>query len=405
MANEMTQQTHPVVALKKILSTDEIQTRLREMLGNRASSFTNSIINLMSGKRELQACTPQSVVKSAMISASVNLPIDPALGFAAIVPYGSEATWQIMYKGVIQLCIRSGQYESIHDTEVYRDELESYNPITGEVRFKDLVEYKMRPKHDWADVVGFYCRFKLLKGFHASLYMTKEEVMAHAERYSRAYQYDLKSHKQSCPWSTDPIAMGRKTVILGLLKRYGIMSVEMQDAIVSDSEDENYRKPVDSTPIEPTNGRQPFGFQKQQEPQDGGNDPAGDTEDQGEATKTRLCPACNTQKTGKFFRCNGRLVCPDCLKRINEAPMGEDPEPPSTPTPSQGQADGTEGTPEAVKDATEGEPAPVGALTCKNGHVVKREDILPSQFARKDKGELGMCPVCKKQGITILIRE
>jgi recombinational DNA repair protein RecT len=166
------------------------------------------------------------------------------------VPYKDTAQFQIMYEGVIQLCIRSGQYQRIHDTEVYQDELKSYNPITGEVLFRELTEYKMRPKHDINDVAGFYVCFKLLKGFEASLYMTKEEVLAHAERYSKAYQYDLRSGKKLCPWSTDPIAMGRKTVILGLLKRYGIMSVEMQDAVAKDAENEYETvKPVESKTI------------------------------------------------------------------------------------------------------------------------------------------------------------
>jgi recombination protein RecT len=254
------------------------------MLGERASSFSNSIINVVSSNNALQKCDPSTVIKSAMISASLNLPIDPALGLSAIVPYKDAAQFQLMYKGVIQLCIRSGQYETIHDTEVYRDELESYNPITGEVKFRELTEYKMRPQHKWEDVVGFYCRFRLLKGFTSSLYMTKEEVMAHAERYSRAYQYDLKFNKQTCPWSTDPIAMGRKTVILALLKRYGIMSVEMQDAVVADSESEyGGTRQVESTTLEPTQGRQSFGFEQkgEQPPDEAAKTRESQAEDQG----------------------------------------------------------------------------------------------------------------------------
>ena len=257
--------TTPLGKLKVYLNNPDVQQRLKDMLGERAGAFSNSIINVTSGSKALITCDPKTIMQSAMIAASVNLPIDPALGFAAIVPYKATAQFQIMYKGVIQLCIRSGQYETIHDTEVYRDELESYNPITGEIKFRDLVEYKMRPKHDFKDVVGFHVHFKLLKGFKASLYMTKEEVMAHAERYSKAYQYDLSQRKKTCPWSTDPIAMGRKTVILGLLKRYGIMSVEMQDAISQDADTEmDGPRHVDSVELPPTDGkRKKFGLGKE----------------------------------------------------------------------------------------------------------------------------------------------
>lgn len=247
---------NPIALLKKYVNAPAVQERLKDMLGNRASAFSNSIINVVNGNSGLQKIAtqnPESIMKAAMVSASMNLPIDPALGFSAIVPYGGKdptAQWQIMYKGVIQLCIRSGQYETIHDTEIYVDELESYNPITGEVKFRDLTEYKLRPKHDFGDVAGFYCHFKLLKGFRASLFMTKDEVMEHGKRFSKAYQWDLKKGDRSSLWSTDPIAMGRKTVILQLLKRYGIMSIEMQDAVSQDYEsDDVTSRHVDSSVI------------------------------------------------------------------------------------------------------------------------------------------------------------
>jgi len=279
----------PLAQLKQFVNNPQTQQRLSEMLGDEAGTFANSIINLFNASFALQKCEPASVMSQAMIAASLRLPIDPALGYAAIVPYGKKAQFQLMYRGVIQLCLRSGQYESIYDTEVYRDELESYNPITGEVRFKPLTEYKMRPQHNFEDVVGFYCRFRLLNGFNASLYMTKEEVLAHAERYSQSYQRDLRQNKKTSAWSTHPIAMGRKTVILALLTRYGIMSVamgrktvilalltrygimsvEMREAFRKDLDTQEYRKSVESRELKPTNGRrEKFGFDEDDDTDD-----------------------------------------------------------------------------------------------------------------------------------------
>jgi recombination protein RecT len=407
------------VTLKQFLSANDIQNRLKEMLGDRASSFSNSIINVVSSNSALQACDPATVIKAAMISASLDLPIDPALGFAAIVPYKESAQFQLMYKGVIQLCIRSGQYETIHDTEVYRDELESYNPITGEVVFRKLTEYKMRPQKKWGDVVGFFCSFRLLKGFRSSLYMTTEEIMAHAERFSRAYQYDVKFNKQSCPWSTDPIAMGRKTVILRLLKRYGIMSVEMQDAVVADAEDENTRQ-VESKTLEPTQGRQAFVPKKGEQPPES---PEGDqpptTEEPEKAkddTATRLCPGCNTQKTGKFFRSNGRLVCRECLSRENGTqvePTNQSTPPPQTQT-EQSDATDPQGPQEGVTEPQEGQAAtsvpetpkePIGTVSCKFGHLVARTALVPSPLLNPGKGEIGLCPTCKANGRVAIVKE
>ncbi|KKK51899.1 hypothetical protein LCGC14_3110330, partial [marine sediment metagenome] len=170
-----------------------------------------------------------------MVAATMNLPIDPALGQAAIVPYKKSAQFQIMYKGVIQLCIRSGQYKAIHCSEIYKDELKSHNPITGEVKFHDPETYKMRNKGEKKNVVGHYAHFRLSRGFEKSDFMTCEQAMSHAKEYSKAYQSDLKYKKKSTPWSTDPIAMGNKTVLLRLLKKYGVMSMDMQDAFIADN--------------------------------------------------------------------------------------------------------------------------------------------------------------------------
>ena len=225
---------NPVGQIKLYVSDESVKKRFEEMLGKRSGAFLNSIINVVRNSRQLQNCAPESVMSAATVAATLNLPIDPALGQAAIVPYKTNAVFQIMYKGVTQLCIRSGQYATIHCSEIYKDELKSYNPITGVVKFHDPETFKMRDSGK-GEVVGHYAYFKLVSGFEKSDFMTKKQVMAHAEKYSKAYQYDLRDKKKSSPWSTDPIPMGNKTVLLRLLKKYGVMSIEMQDAIVQDN--------------------------------------------------------------------------------------------------------------------------------------------------------------------------
>jgi len=243
----------PVGALAKIkeyVADPDVKRRLAEMLGKRAGSFANSIINLVKNSKYLQECTPDSVMASAMQAASINLPIDPALGYAAIVPYQPNggslaiAQFQLMYKGLVQLCIRSGQYASINCTEVYADELAAYNPITGDVRFNDPLTYKMRytvnPEGviDPTNVVGVYACFDLTSGFRCQMYMSKAEVMAHGKRFSKAYQYDVSQNKKTSLWSNDPVSRWKKTVLKRLLSKYGIMSIEMQEAFVRESEDD-----------------------------------------------------------------------------------------------------------------------------------------------------------------------
>jgi len=238
---EQRRETGPLAVMKGYLNDENIRKRFEDMLKERAPAFINSIINVVSGSRQLMdvaRTNPGSIGRAAMRAATVNLAIDPSLGHAAIVPYKNEAVFQIMYRGIIQLCIRSGQYATIHCSEIYRDELKSHNPITGEVKFHDPETFKVRysDKRTDADVVGHYIYFRLVTGFEKSDYMTHAEVMAHAKRYSKAYQYDLKAGKKASPWSTDPIPMGNKTVLLRCLKKYGVMSIDMQQMIRDDYE-------------------------------------------------------------------------------------------------------------------------------------------------------------------------
>ena len=223
-----------VMQLKGLIEKDQVQSIFLEMLGKRAGAFTNSVTNVMRNSEALQKCDPTSIISAAIDAASVNLPVDPGLGFAAIVPYGTKAQFQIMYKGITQLAIRSGQYQTVHCSEIYADELLSHNPITGVVKFKDPAGYKMRAKKQDSDVIGHYAYLRLLSGFEKSDYMSHAEAMAHGEKYSKAFQYDLRVKKKLCPWSLNPIAMCNKTVYLRLLKKYGIMSVEMQDVMMKD---------------------------------------------------------------------------------------------------------------------------------------------------------------------------
>ncbi len=238
MSNDIEKRgSNPVTKIKNYLADIDVKKRLEETLGKRAGAFGNSIINVVKNSSQLQNCTPDSIMSAAMIAATMNLPIDPALGYAAIIPYKNTAQFQLMYKGIVQLCIRSGQYAKIHNSEVYKDEIKLHNPITGEIKFNNPETYKMRKAGKFEDVAGFYAYFKLTAGFEVSAYMGREEVMSHAKKFSKAYQYDLSKSKRVSVWSTDPMAMGRKTVLKMLLTKYGVMSIEMQDAFIAEHED------------------------------------------------------------------------------------------------------------------------------------------------------------------------
>lgn len=245
-----------VTQIKNILAGENVKARFKDVLGNKAPQFMASIVNVVSASDQLKKCEPNSIMAAAFVAASFDLPIDSNLGFAAIVPYDKSikdkntgkwtkvklAQFQMMYKGFIQLAIRTGEYEKMNCSEVYEDELIGYNPITGECEFvTDFAGCSQRNNGDKDKIVGYYAWFRLRSGFTKELYMSKNEVLNHAKTYSISYRYDLNDNKQSSNWSTDFDGMAKKTVIKLVLSKWGILSVDMQRAITDDQKtfDEN----------------------------------------------------------------------------------------------------------------------------------------------------------------------
>lgn len=237
------------VQVKQMLSEDHIKAGFEDVLGKKTPQFLASITNVVSGSAQLKKCSANSIIGAAFIAATYDLPIDSNLGFAAIVPY-NESVWnqqtksydkipraqfQMMYKGFIQLAIRSGYYEKMNYAVVYEDELKKYNPITGEIEFvTDFSQCTQRDAGDESKVAGYYAWFRLKTGFSQELFMSKTVVDNHAKKYSQSYRYDLNKGKKSSKWTTDFEAMALKTVIKLLLSKWGILSVDMQRAIQDD---------------------------------------------------------------------------------------------------------------------------------------------------------------------------
>lgn len=242
-------QPSAAVLVKQMISQDNIKKKFAEVLGKKAPQFLASITNVVSGNAQLKQCGANSIMGAAFVAATYDLPIDSNLGFAAIVPYNNskwnpqtgqwekhmEAQFQIMYKGFIQLAIRSGHYKKMNYAVVYEDELKSYNPITGEIEFvDDFSQCTMRAEGVEETVAGYYARFELLTGYVQELFMSRQAVDNHARKYSQSYRNDIKDNKKKSKWSTDFEAMALKTVIKQLLSKWGILSVDMQRAIRDD---------------------------------------------------------------------------------------------------------------------------------------------------------------------------
>lgn len=217
----------PPTTVQGLLGDVKVKKRFEELLGKKSQGFMTSIINVVNGNTDLKECDPNTVIGSAGVAASLDLPIDPNLGFAYIVPFNTKvggkfvkkAQFMLGYKGFVQLAMRSGAYKTISASEIYEGEIVSYNRITSEIELGEPTSDK---------VVGYIAYFKLLNGFEKYLYMTKQEIENHAKTFSKTYasEYGI--------WKKDFNGMAVKTVLKRLLSKYGILSIEMNSAIVND---------------------------------------------------------------------------------------------------------------------------------------------------------------------------
>ena len=207
--------------LKSMLSGEATKKRFQEILGQKAPGFISSILSVANSNTLLQKAEPMSVMNAAVIAATLDLPINPTLGMAAIVPYGNQAQFQIMTKGLTELSLRSGQFISLINEVVYDGQLVSKNKFTGEYVFNE--DLKKSDK-----VIGYMAYYKLTNGFEKTMYMTVEEIQAHALKFSQTYK------RNQGVWRDNFDAMGLKTVLKLLLSKYAPKSIEMQRAIAFD---------------------------------------------------------------------------------------------------------------------------------------------------------------------------
>lgn len=219
------------------ITNENTQNYLMQVLGEKKSSFVNNLTALVANNAKLQECEPLGLMYAGIKATALDLPLDQNLGFAYVIPYKNnreqktEAQFQIGYKGFKQLAIRSGQFRILNSTDVREGEVSARNRLTGEMEFNFIQDDKERMSKP---VIGFVCYFELLNGFSNTLYMSVEELKAHGLKYSQTYKSTNKYVSENSKWNTDFDAMALKTVTKLNLSRNAPLSVEMQQAVMSD---------------------------------------------------------------------------------------------------------------------------------------------------------------------------
>lgn len=238
MANEVTKsKIYSLKTFNQTITSPSTQKYLDDLLHERKGQFVSNLTALVANNANLQECEPFTLMFAALKATALNLPIEPSLGMAHVIPYKNkkrgvtEAQFQIGYKGFQQLALRTGQYKHINTTEVRQGEIGKRNRLTGEIDWNWIDDEAERLE---TPIIGYVNYFCLLNGFESTFYMSKEEMNAHALRYSQTYKSTISYVKEQSKWTTDFDAMALKTVIKLNLSKNGVLSTELQDAIRAD---------------------------------------------------------------------------------------------------------------------------------------------------------------------------
>ena len=231
----MSTNNNAVVPLGKYLRQNEIQQRLLERLSeSEMRSFAAELMDVYKGSPKLQQCSAASVTSAGLIANTIGLPLNSNLGLAYLIPYWKSSIkryrcqFQISYKGLIQLALASGAYSRVNVSDVKEGELVSRDRLTGEFDFDWEMDEIVREK---LKTIGYVAFFRLNNGFEKMLYMTNEQLHAHAKKFSKSFSGE---HPERSLWNTDFESMAKKTVLKLLLSKFGPISPKLSMAIRDD---------------------------------------------------------------------------------------------------------------------------------------------------------------------------
>lgn len=255
------------LGITAFLNQDAVKRQLNQAVGKNSMRFVSAVVSAVTNTPALQECTNQSILSAALLGESLNLSPSPQLGQYYMVPFedktkGKVAQFMLGYKGYTQLAIRSGQYKKLNVLAIKEGELLRFDPLNEEI---DVNLIENEEERERARTIGYYAMFEYINGFRKAIYWSKRKMLDHADRYSQAfskdgYEYTIKTGRNkgekrkkvsfadfeagnypkddewmySSFWYKDFDGMAYKTMLRQLISKWGIMSIEMQNAYEAD---------------------------------------------------------------------------------------------------------------------------------------------------------------------------
>lgn len=232
------------------LAGDAIKRKINNIVGGKdGQRFITAITSAVSTNPMLAECENSTILSAALLGESLKLSPSPQLGQYYLVPFNDKkrgckvAQFQLGYKGYVQLAIRSGMYKKLNVLPLKSGELINFDPLEETIEVQ-LIDDEVAREN--APTIGYYAMFEYTNGFKKAMYWSREKMMSHADKFSMAFHADKYQElldgkipqsemwKYSSFWYKNFDDMACKTMLRQLISKWGIMSIEMQQAFESD---------------------------------------------------------------------------------------------------------------------------------------------------------------------------
>lgn len=152
----------------------------------------------------LGQCTPSSFIGAMLTAAQLGLEPNTPLGQAYLIPFKGECSFQLGYRGMIELAHRSGEFKSLEAHVVYSNDEFDYE-LGLDPKLKHKPAKSNRGEIEWV-----YAVYRLASGGYGFEVMSKSDIEEHRMKFSKA--------PNSPAWKNSWEGMAKKTVIKQALK-------------------------------------------------------------------------------------------------------------------------------------------------------------------------------------------
>jgi len=151
----------------------------------------------------LAKCHAHTVQNSIINVAAIGLTLNPALGYAYLVPEKGECNLKVSFKGLLKIATDSGSIKWVKAEIVKAGDKFTYRGACA------LPEHEMNPFCDRGATVGVYCVAKTFDGDFLVDVMSADEIAK-----------IRKSAKQDYVWAAWPDEMAKKAIIKRASKQW-----------------------------------------------------------------------------------------------------------------------------------------------------------------------------------------